>query len=209
MNRLLSSIFFCSLLLAPSFFFVSCSEENSEEEEFANWKERNDEKTDQWANRTDGGWYREILTYTKNENESGLENSDYIYVELLEAGSGTECPLYTDLVRVAYRGRFIPSKSYPNGFVFDQTYLGDFDWGTAKVVDMSPSQLVTGFATALMNMHVGDRWRVYIPYQLGYGASGNSSSSQTTIPAYTNLIFDIALQNFWHQDEDSGIFKSR
>ena len=191
-----------------SSLFISCSEENNEEGEFDNWKERNDRMTDQWAARTDGSWYRKILTYTKNEQVSGIENSDYIYVELLEQGSGTECPIFTDGVRVAYRGRYIPTKSYADGYVFDQTFLGDFDWKTARMVDFSPSDVVTGFATALMNMHIGDRWRIYVPYQLGYGASGSSSSSQA-IPGYTNLIFDVALQNFWHEGEDPGIFKSR
>jgi FKBP-type peptidyl-prolyl cis-trans isomerase FklB len=192
-----------------SFSVCACSEENDEEGEFDNWKERNDGKTDQWATRTNGGWYRKILTYTKNEQQSGLEIWDYIYVELLEKGSGTESPMFTDEVRVAYRGRYIPTKSYTDGYVFDQTYLGDFDWQTAKFVDFSPADVVTGFGTALMNMHVGDRWRVHIPYQLAYGASGNSSSSSQTIPGYTNLIFDIAVQNFWHLGEYPGIFKSK
>ena len=148
-----------------SFGVCACSEENDEEGEFDNWKERNDGKTDQWATRTNGGWYRKILTYTKNEQQSGLEIWDYIYVELLEKGSGTESPMFTDEVRVAYRGRYIPTKSYTDGYVFDQTYLGDFDWKTAKFVDFAPADVVTGFGTALMNMHVGDRWRVHIPYQ--------------------------------------------
>ena len=27
--------------------------------------------------------------------------------------------------------------------------------------------MVKGFSTALMRMHRGDHWRIYIPYQLG------------------------------------------
>ena len=63
---------------------------------------------------------------------------------------------------------------------------------------------LSAMTTALMNMHPGDRWRVYLPYQQGYG-----TTSQTTIPAYSNLIFDIALQSFWHPGEQAGKFKSR
>ena len=40
-------------------------------------------------------------------------------------------------------------------------------------------------------MHRGDYWRVYIPYQLGYGAVKNG-----TIPAYSTLIFELALIDF-------------
>jgi len=59
-----------------------------------------------------------------------------------------------------------------------------------KTVTLSPSKSVDGFTTAVMNMHIGDRWKVYIPYQLGYGTSTPSNS---TIPAYSTLIFDITL----------------
>ena len=46
----------------------------------------------------------------------------------------------------------------------------------------------------LMRMHRGDRWRVYIPYQLAYGSSARSS-----IPAYSTLIFDLQLEDFWRK----------
>jgi FKBP-type peptidyl-prolyl cis-trans isomerase FklB len=62
---------------------------------------------------------------------------------------------------------------------------------------------VPGFTTALMNMHIGDRWRVYIPYQLGYGSLAKPTCS------YSNLIFDVALVDFWHPGEHRPVFKSR
>ena len=203
MNKLLSSIFFC-LLLASPVFLSSCSEENDEEDEYANWQERNGAQTDQWAAGASSGTYRKILTYAKSESASSLANSDYIYVEEVEKGSGTESPIYTDNVRVAYRGRYIPTKSYPEGYVFDQTFLGNFDWKTANMIDASPEGLVEGFSTALMHMHEGDRWIVHIPYQLGYGTSTSAG-----IRAYSDLTFDIALLEFWPQGEERGKFKSR
>jgi FKBP-type peptidyl-prolyl cis-trans isomerase FklB len=56
------------------------------------------------------------------------------------------------------------------------------------------SSLVSGFATAVQNMHIGDRWLVYIPYDLGYGTTESSSS---TIPAYSTLVFDITLVAYY------------
>ena len=47
--------------------------------------------------------------------------------------------------------------------------------------------------TAVLNMQRGDRWLVYIPYQLGYGAS----SSNSAVPSYSTLVFDIALADFY------------
>ena len=187
-----------SVILFPLVGMVSsCSEETETESEFANWQERNEAVTLQWASNSS---YQKILTYTKNADAPGLVSSDYIYVEVLESGNGTESPLYTDTCRVAYRGHYIPTKSYADGYVFDQTYLGNFDWGTAGTY--SGQSFVDGFQTALQHMHIGDRWRIYVPYQLGYGESGNSS-----IIGYTNLVFDVALYDFWHPGDSRPAFK--
>ena len=56
---------------------------------------------------------------------------------------------------------------------------------------MKVAGTVNGFATALMRMHRGDTWLVYIPYSLGYGAS-----EQSSVPAYSTLIFMITLYDF-------------
>ena len=50
--------------------------------------------------------------------------------------------------------------------------------------------VVDGFSTALQNMVEGDRWIVYIPYQLGYGSSEVASIRGTN---YSTMRFDITL----------------
>ena len=192
-----------AVILFPIMGMVSsCSEDSDEEDEYANWQERNESTISAWAANNA---YTKILTYTKTEGVTpSLQNSDYIYVEKLESGSGTESPIYTDTVRVAYRGRFIPTQSYPEGYVFDQSFLNSFSWQKSGVVDFVCSGVVDGFATALMNMHVGDYWRVHIPYQLGYGAT-----SSTSVKSYSDLVFEIALYDFWHPGEHRASFKSR
>ena len=202
------------ILLAFASCIVSCSEGSDEEYEFDNWEERNDAKTQEWWNGTSMTKY---LSYVVEGSSS--KASDYIYVEVLESGDADGvCPQFTDSCWVAYRGHLIPTKSYPEGYVFDQTYTGDFDWSTAyaKKVCSAPNPttgaagLINGFATALMKMHKGDRWRVHIPYQQAYGTSDyTSSSSSSTIPGYSNLTFEIALYDFWHPGESRGEFKAR
>ena len=192
-----------AVILFPIMGMVSsCSEDSDEEDEYANWQERNESTISAWAANNA---YTKILTYTKTEGVTpSLQNSDYIYVEKLESGSGTESPIYTDTVRVAYRGRFIPTQSYPEGYVFDQSFLNSVSWQKSGVADFVCSGVVDGFATALMNMHVGDYWRVHIPYQLGYGAT-----SSTSVKSYSDLVFEIALYDFWHPGEHRASFKSR
>lgn len=181
--------YFILAMLAP-LFLASCSEEDNTVEEFPDWENANNAYFTSIFNYatgvTDGSW-KVIKNFSLDDDiEATAENS--IVVEVLEAGTGSGCPMYTDSVQVNYRGRLIPSTSYADGYVFDQTYEGDYNPATAKSAKLAVGGLVDGFTTALQYMHIGDRWRVYIPYQLGYGTVDNGS-----IPAYSTLVFDIAL----------------
>ena len=51
------------------------------------------------------------------------------------------------------------------------------------------ASLIAGFREAMLNMKIGDKARVFIPYYLGYGERGNPP----VIPANANLVFDIEL----------------
>ena len=49
--------------------------------------------------------------------------------------------------------------------------------------------LIAGFREAMLNMKIGDKARVFIPYYLGYGERGQPP----VIPPSANLVFDIEL----------------
>lgn len=197
--------YFLAVALFAVFGLASCSEEDDTVEEFPNWQARNDaffnSLTDSVLNllelnpaRTD--WKR-IKSWSKSDSIEG-SNSDYIIVKVIEEGDpASATPLYTDTVTVHYLGRLLPSVSYPYGYVFDQSYYGNYYDDVSKPLQMAignsgGNMLVDGFATALQHMRRGDHWMVYIPYQLGYG-----SQSHTGVPAYSTLIFDLRLVDFW------------
>ena len=197
--------YFLAVALFAVFGLASCSEEDDTVEEFPNWQARNDaffnSLTDSVMNllelnpaRTD--WKR-IKSWSKSDSIEG-SNSDYIIVNVIEEGDAASAtPLYTDTVTVHYLGRLLPSVSYPYGYVFDQSYYGNYYDDVSKPLQMAignsgGNMLVDGYATALQHMRRGDHWMVYIPYQLGYG-----SQSQTRVPAYSTLIFDLRLVDFW------------
>ncbi|MBR6539408.1 MAG: FKBP-type peptidyl-prolyl cis-trans isomerase [Bacteroides sp.] len=48
--------------------------------------------------------------------------------------------------------------------------------------------LIEGWIIAMQQMHVGDKWEVYIPAEMGYG-----KFSQPGIPGGSTLIFEIEL----------------
>lgn len=182
--------------------FASCSEEDDTVEEYPNWAVTNDSyfntSSDSVANiiatnPSQTEWKR-IKCWSKDASSTG-SNSDYILVKVLDAAptSETLSPLYTDTVSVHYVGRYIPSRSYTEGYVFDRSYNEPFDEEISVPSQFAVSGVVDGFATALQYMRRGDHWLIYIPYQLAYG----NPSSSTGIESGSTLIFDLRLVDFW------------
>ena len=198
---------FLSIGILLSLFLTACSETEDAASEFENWQERNETYFNNIYNRAKSG-SSDLKIFTKwSMNDAAATNADdHIVVQVLESGSGSGCPMYTDSVQVHYRGRLMPTDSYADGFVFDQSYTGTFNKATLKPASFAVSSLVDGFTTALMNMHIGDHWRVYIPYNLGYGTTPPSSSG---IPAYSTLIFDIALVAYYRPGADIPDWKAK
>ena len=213
-----SKYFFFIMALAGIISMTSCSE-SDEEEEFANWQSKNESYFTQIYTQAetaiksgDDSW-KIIPVYSKDATSSAKYMSDYIVAHVETEGTGTESPIYSDQVRVHYRGNFIPSKSYSNGFQFDSSWTGEYNLKTMMPSSFSVSGTILGFTTALMNMHKGDRWTVYVPYNLAYGTSdytpkdsqGNVTGS--TIPAYSMLKFDLTLIDFIHKGESFPTFQ--
>lgn len=84
-------------------------------------------------------------------------------------------PNRNSVVTVHYTGRTI------NGKKFDSS-LGS----TAPAMRLR--ELIQGWQIALPKMHVGDKWEIYLPAQMGYGRF-----AQPGIPANSALIFTIHL----------------
>ena len=102
--------------------------------------------------------------------ESGLQ------YEVLEATIGQK-PKATDKVRVHYEGTLI------DGTVFDSSYR------RGQSAQFPVNGVIPGWVEALQLMGEGSKWRLYIPYDLAYGANGAGEM----IPPYSALIFDVEL----------------
>ena len=187
--KLISFLFFTSF----GFLLTSC-EETAEVGEYANWEGRNTEYINAIAKEAeaniDGKWQK-FLSFKLNEKDVNGNyyphgNECYIYCHKEQSGAGTKHPLTS--VSVNYRGRLIPTESYPEGLIFDESYKGELKPEWDKPVEFYLSQVIVGWQTALLHMAEGDIWRVYIPAKLGYG-----STEKTNIPAHSTLIFDINL----------------
>lgn len=96
--------------------------------------------------------------------------------EVLEATLGQK-PKATDTVRVHYEGTLI------DGTVFDSSYK------RGQSISFGLNQVIKGWTEGLQLMSVGSKYKLFIPYQLGYGAAGAGAD----IPPYAALIFTVEL----------------
>lgn len=182
-----------AMLLAMPLLFTACSETNETQEEYPDWKNKNQTYwnklyTETRRHATAGYTSWKLLKSYSIEDSLSVPNTSYIVVHVKQAGTGSGCPISSDSVSVRYTGQLLPSTSYPSGLVFDTTSPAGTTDATAGVAHMAVSKLTDGFATALQHMHIGDKWDVYVPWTLAYG-----TKDYKTIPAYSVLKFEITL----------------
>ncbi|MCF0196658.1 MAG: FKBP-type peptidyl-prolyl cis-trans isomerase [Bacteroidaceae bacterium] len=204
-GRLLWGFLLLTLLTA------SCAKDTDDEwDPFYNWQARNAawyeeiadsartaiagakaQYGDQWADHCAWRMYRSLQ---RSEHIGGpLEDS--VCVHIIQRGTGTVSPLFTDVANVSFQG-WLMSTEYKGPHntmikspaMFTQTFVGEYDPQTAIPQSMAVSSTVEGFGTALQYMVTGDVWDVYIPQQLAYGEKSSSA-----IPAYSTLRFRIYL----------------
>lgn len=191
------------VVLLVTVSLIGCAE-TPENDEYSNWEQRNEDYIDSVAAATapfinagvnyetalEGEMFR-ILSF-KLEDTLEWSTGDYVYCKVIRKGAGVESPNYSDSVKINFRVRLIPTESYTQGVVVDQSYKTPYLDPSINVPRAyALPKLVNGMISAVQYMKEGDIWRMYIPYKLGYG-----STSQTYIPAYSTLIFDVNLISF-------------
>ncbi len=127
-----------------------------------------------------------IFTKVKEEGIKYLEDNakrpevsttaSGLQYEVIKAAEGPK-PLATNSVTVHYVGQLI------TGEMFDSS----IDRG--EPLSFPLNRVIPGWTEGLQLMSVGAKYRLYIPYDLGYGARGAGGA----IPPYSTLIFDVEL----------------
>lgn len=113
----------------------------------------------------------------KNKTQDGVvELASGLQYQILTSGSG-KSPSITNRVKCHYTGMLL------DGTVFDSSVQ------RGEPAEFGVNQVIAGWTEALQLMKEGDKWRLFIPSDMAYGARGAGNS----IPPHATLIFDVEL----------------
>ncbi len=151
-----------------------------------NWKIMTFEEADETSNRLYEYLSQRQFDQVKEKNAAFLEEkakeadvvktpSGLLY-QVIKRGDGGPKPTATSDVEVRYRGELI------DGTMFDES---------KEPVTLNLGGVIKGWTEGLQLMSVGDKYRFFIPYDLGYGANGAGND----IKPYSTLIFEVELVN--------------
>lgn len=110
------------------------------------------------------------------KNDSVKTTASGLQYKVLVEGKGAQ-PTDSSTVKVHYTGRLI------DGTVFDSS----IERGEPLTFELS--RVILGWQEGLKLMHVGSKYMLYIPQELGYGERGGGEK----IPPYATLIFEVEL----------------
>lgn len=110
------------------------------------------------------------------KKEGVVTTASGLQYEVIKKADGAQ-PKPTDVVTVHYEGKLT------DGSVFDSSIE------RGSPIDLPVSGVIPGWVEGLQLMHVGEKFKLYIPSELAYGAQSPSPA----IPANSVLVFDLEL----------------
>ena len=129
-------------------------------------------------------------------------NEGSIYYKVLKSGDGTDTIRYSSIVSCYYKGWFVVDYEYYNIKAGDKFEQKLFDDGPPSYFTFSTVGAISGYKTALQHMVKGDKWEIWLPYQLAYGRTGSTSmEGKTVIPPYSTLVFEIEVVDVFKVDD--------
>lgn len=172
-----------AVLLASALALASCSlDDDSSDSSDSRWARTNQQWLEEqlMLKNADGSYYYEQVIPAWNPSAMVLIH----WFNDRKATEGNLVPLLTSTVQCKYLLQLC------DGTRVDSSYTAVDSVFTTRV-----SGVIEGWQIALQTMHVGDSVRLIVPYSSGYG-----TTTTGTIPAYSNLMFDVKLKDVTHYE---------
>ena len=141
-------------------------------------KKMQEAQLEAWQAQGEGNLKKSTAFLEKNAKEKGVVSlQSGLQYRVLRKGNGTKSPKATDTVTVHYKGTLI------NGEEFDSSYSRN------EPATFPLNRVIQGWTDGLQLMKKGDKWELFIPASLGYGANG----APPNIGPNEVLIFEVEL----------------
>lgn len=138
------------------------------------------------------------MAFQAKANEAGFEKwvseagDGYVFAKLIQKGDGKQT-YFNSRVSVYYKGTLtdgteFDARLFEDGAPFKCAVSSYYANYSSYNNPDGYGSVISGWSVALQHMVEGDKYEVWIPQQLAYGASGSGD-----IPAYSTLIFEIEL----------------
>jgi FKBP-type peptidyl-prolyl cis-trans isomerase len=116
----------------------------------------------------------------ENATKEGIQTTESgLQYQVISEGAGDISPNATDKVEVHYRGTLL------DGTEFDSSYRG------GKTIEFRLDGVIPGWTEGVQLMNVGDKYRFFLPPELGYGENGTGPGGP--IGPNELLIFEVEL----------------
>ena len=128
-----------------------------------------------------------------HSNQKGAHMSSSIttasglsYTIITEPAEGAASPKAGSKAKVHYTGWLADENGAP---IMSKKFDSSVDRNQPFVFTVGIGQVIKGWDEAVLNMKVGEKRRIVLPSNLGYGARGAGAS----IPPHATLVFDVEL----------------
>lgn len=166
-----------------------CNDDDDQDtwSKYTDWREANNQWLTEMQQRknADGSAYYKVVVPQWNP-------ATFVLIHYFNDRATTEgnlSPLYTSTVDVRYTGHLYDGQPFDSSSNVTMTSV-------PGIFRTRINQTISGWAVALSDMRVKDTAEVIVPYGLAYGSTG----SGTVIRPYSNLRFNIRLEDIYRYE---------
>jgi FKBP-type peptidyl-prolyl cis-trans isomerase FklB len=139
-------------------------------------EEKQRSQDEEYKKMYEGNKIKSIQFLEENKKKEGIiTTTSGLQYQIIKKGKGKNIQL-GDMIKVGYKGTLT-----------DGSLVDSISKSTPYELELTEGSLIPGWTEVLLLMKKGSQYKVFIPYDLGYGDMGK----EPDIPPYAVLVFDL------------------